>query len=617
MTRHTLLRLRTKVYSGDLGYFAVSLAVFIIGFIKLNRFLSFTEGWWSVYSQYIDRGLIPYKDFNMVFPPAFPYLAWVVEHAVGHNFLRERFVGLVIETSIAVMIYSLLKKRIAKSIAIPLAIFGCIYLYSGNTPLIFDYNYFAVFFVLLSIHHLDKAMIVKGQLWNFKIFISGIFLGFSFLIKQSFASTVFVLLTILSMALILKEPRKMTTARFLRIYVFGLGFVFPILVTGALLTYFGALPQFFHSVFQSSISAKGNLATVMFGWIININKAYSIRKEVLALVLILMSIYLLDRLANRYFSKFDIFFVKYRKVTLFSYVLILTLCIFEYISISHGITHHRLTLFFLEFLNPLVAHNHIALPILCFLFWIYYIVTAVDNKWTLLLTCDLGFIWGGGLSGGVDQYALFLPTVTGFALLWTFLRSKNLISSAVWILVTIWIAGLSVIWAQVPYSWWGYSTSSIHEESMTSRFGYTKGLRTDSASMAVLNSVEAQLNSNHRCTRRMISFPNMPLFQLDTNYLPIGKNAVYWFDVSTPQGINEDIKILQSEKPAAVLVETIPDYVWHFHSILFNNGKPFTQATLYSNLMENEKDKLYLWSSFPIPNSPGYIIHVAIRKDCL
>ena len=123
--------------------------VFGISLSVVNISAPLTEGWWHVYVRWIDQGKIAYNDFELLVPPGYPYLMWVLTHIVGEQFLHLRILGCLLESVIAVQLFYIFKGLIGKFMALVLAFFGTIYLYSGTASITYDYHYFAVFFFLI------------------------------------------------------------------------------------------------------------------------------------------------------------------------------------------------------------------------------------------------------------------------------------------------------------------------------------------------------------------------------------------------------------------------------------------------------------------------------------
>ena len=184
-----LLSLTSKSIYGAFTY-ALN---FCIGLLTVNTYAPLTEGWWHVYARWIDQGRVPYKDFELLVTPGFPYITWFFKHLVGEEFLHLRIVGLVFQAGIALLLFLVLSKHVSKLTSAGLATLGTTLLYSGTAAIPFDYNYFAVFFAILSVFFLQKDYEKR----NIYLYLAGISVAGVFLIKQSTGLCLFLLITLI------------------------------------------------------------------------------------------------------------------------------------------------------------------------------------------------------------------------------------------------------------------------------------------------------------------------------------------------------------------------------------------------------------------------------------
>lgn len=122
------------------------------------------EMWNYGFSYNISNGLIPYKDFNMVITPLFPYLGAIFLLLFGKNFIIYHIFNGIICTSI----FYYMKKNNPKSYYLPYAI-----LLSFSLP---NYSLFCLL-LLYIIMGLEKK--------NKNDYLIGLFLGLTFLTKQN------------------------------------------------------------------------------------------------------------------------------------------------------------------------------------------------------------------------------------------------------------------------------------------------------------------------------------------------------------------------------------------------------------------------------------------------
>jgi hypothetical protein len=179
--------------SRSIDIYALMLFLLVLGvsLSVVNISAPLTEGWWHVYARWIEQGRIPYRDFELLVPPGYPYLMWVLTHLVGEQFLHLRILGSLLESVIAIQLFYIFKGMIGKFLAFILAFFGTIYLYSGTASITYDYHYFAVFFLLGAGLLLNKSNFFTVNVFSkadSRLYVmAGICVALSSLIKQTYA----------------------------------------------------------------------------------------------------------------------------------------------------------------------------------------------------------------------------------------------------------------------------------------------------------------------------------------------------------------------------------------------------------------------------------------------
>ncbi len=142
--------------------------IFLVSLVFLS-FVSFDldEIWNYGFIHNIYMGRIPYKDFNMVITPFFPFLFSLPFHIFGSNFL----VIDICQSLLIVGTYILLEKLIGKNANIFL-----IYLFINYDMLYASYNYF-IFFLFLVLIYMERK--------KCNDYLIGIIIGLAVLTKQS------------------------------------------------------------------------------------------------------------------------------------------------------------------------------------------------------------------------------------------------------------------------------------------------------------------------------------------------------------------------------------------------------------------------------------------------
>lgn len=120
----------------------------IAGNVFIQEFSNLDEIWNYNFARNILDGLLPYKDFNIIITPLFPYIGALFLKLFGNEMIVIRFAECLEGALILLLIYKILKRlKVNSSIAVMYTIF--IYLLNSRA-FCFDYNW-AVLLVTLII----------------------------------------------------------------------------------------------------------------------------------------------------------------------------------------------------------------------------------------------------------------------------------------------------------------------------------------------------------------------------------------------------------------------------------------------------------------------------------
>lgn len=166
-----------KIYQSN--YFELS-TIFLITFLITFKFSLLTgdEVWIYGFSYNIAKGLIPYRDFNMIVTPLYPLLQGLILFIFGKNIIIYHLFNAIICTGI---FYEL--KRLYSKVyyIIYLLLLGFTFQYSNLLP---GYNLF-ILFLLLLILYLEQKDKVND-------FLIGLLLGLIFITKQNMGILLFL-----------------------------------------------------------------------------------------------------------------------------------------------------------------------------------------------------------------------------------------------------------------------------------------------------------------------------------------------------------------------------------------------------------------------------------------
>lgn len=136
----------------------VFILAIMLGLILKNPIYNLDEIWNYNFAHEIVRGLMPYKDINMVITPLFPYLIAGLLKIFGDELIVFRVIEALLMTSIFFITYKILNKIQGKKLYSIISVLLIIELYKDYIAL--DYNFLCLFFVLIiiliEINQIDK-----------------------------------------------------------------------------------------------------------------------------------------------------------------------------------------------------------------------------------------------------------------------------------------------------------------------------------------------------------------------------------------------------------------------------------------------------------------------------
>ena len=553
------------------------------------RFITFTEGWWHVYEKWLDLGFIPYRDFELLTPPLYIYVLHLLDLFINLSFYNLRIIGFFLMFSISILLFLMFRQIVGEFSAALISLISVFYLQTGVAFIPYDYVFFALAFLLAAVVSLAKF--IKSQNNRFLI-LAGIFIGLSFLVKQSFATT-FSFLLLISLIFGFKRQDLFNLSRYLYILVGFLSALLPFVIFFVLN---GAVIDFLDQAFFSAVKTKGSFFSVLTQWLLG------------------------------YFSSpVSLFEYAFNNLHWFLLILFLKKSSSIYLKPNSQVYHSLVSMFviflFTLFLKlqydfnlidiyNVILNNVYVLP---FFLNIYTFILSVRirkyYKFFPISICSLGIIWGTGMSAGLTEIAMFFALGSTLVILSEYWQNKVL---SIFILIIIFLTlflNVPVTKTSNPFAWWGYSSPPINNSQIMSQSGLTKNLIADSEQINTLMNIESEIAKGILCRPTSVVFPHMPLFQLDTNSLPNSELAVSWFDFSTPETLNAEIKRIRSDLPGSIVIIDVPAFVWEGHSRLFNGDKVMPQKIFLDELKKITLSMNYSKSNiFDLGN--GYSVQI-------
>ncbi|MBE7087061.1 MAG: hypothetical protein E7369_02025, partial [Clostridiales bacterium] len=257
-----------------LSLIITGLVALVFGIFLANKGMTPAEGWYSYYAKLINKdGLVPYKDFQLLFPPLYTYTIALFTKIFGYEIMALRVLGVLIYVTLSVfanlIFYKLLKNPVF-SCVIGILVFA--YLQSEIAQISYDYIrfmdvtvYVALFAFLCFFEKRDKIQKRKYLFLDCalpSVIVCGVFSAFASLFKQSSGLIFAFGIGVLFVFFIITSKEKLKLLYSLIWYcisiavVYGLTFIF--------LAANGALSSYFHYVYGVAANSKGGLFTVLF-----------------------------------------------------------------------------------------------------------------------------------------------------------------------------------------------------------------------------------------------------------------------------------------------------------------------------------------------------------------
>lgn len=160
--------------------FFILIFVFILSIVLVKPLGDLDELWNYNFAKNVSKGLIPYRDFNMVPTPLLSIICGIILKLTFDSLITMRIIATIICTFIFLLVYKLfifldLDRKVA-------SILTCIICYIMHTTFCVDYNWFTLLvtlsIIILEIKEIDKNNISHN-------IVLGLLAGICITIKQT------------------------------------------------------------------------------------------------------------------------------------------------------------------------------------------------------------------------------------------------------------------------------------------------------------------------------------------------------------------------------------------------------------------------------------------------
>ena len=549
-----------------------------------------SEGWYNVYSDMILAGKVPYRDFELVFPPLFTYIMAFVTAICGDGILASRVIGVFMFIALAALAYYIFRLLFPSWIAAVAALVSIFVLQSEITFMAYDYSRFYDFFNNLAFFILLR-LIVKSYRKeevnvNLNMFLAGVVCALSILMRQSSGAIVFAYFAVFLILIFF----VIKTVNFRRrdLLSFFVGLSIPIAITAVLLMLAGAFTPFIEMTLFSG--SKGSLSSMLFNWIPRVLRSavenfFSIAvTAIMAASLVFLwkwrSTETEDTVSDR------IFYIIFAAIATVS----ITVLLFS-LNISSMVAPLSRSL-----LTPMFIINFVLGLALLF-----RVVSKIRNKEEVplldvayLFFC--GFIFavgfGCGTSGGLSLGEAALNFGFVIAILLNCINKipkielRNGLKTTAMAFVIFLLATSVSTTVVTPYSWWGMTTEHYSDATYETDIGYFKGIKITANEKFVYEDFVSKADLYLGDNDNLYCYSQIPMFYTLAGKLPTVKAPICWFDVSRDSTMLEDLEYLKQNNPKLIMFADHGEYVLRAHEEGFRDGGESGHRRMYEWLLE-------------------------------
>lgn len=547
-----------------------------------NKIFPITGGFYSVTAKAIEEGMLPYKDFQLLFPPLYTYIIFGLTQVFGYSFIAIRIFGIFIFCIEALLLFKIYNQIFDTNSSFFGSLLSVFMMQSGNAFTAYDYGRIHDVFVFLALLLFLKILIEKNNNKAFVLsFIMGICMGMTIALRQSSGVIVTVTFFLLFIATIIFMNNKKKRFFYCGSYCCGLAFFVAILI---LLLYInGMLNPFIQSTTTEALSAKGGLFQALFGWISEaLTRMWNSKSYIC-----LLSLW--GILCFKFYNKDS------EKGKTFYHIEIMVFCCLIICSMIYCYGKISSAYVFQKFYSHETPYILFFLMFISFLFLLlYFIINYIKNR-TInfyiikFLTIESIFIaisWGGAMSASLGFLTVF-PSIGLWSALCLFLTKNTLKRILYWLNIFLNLFFCIVFFCNkiiAPYSWWGLNLESADQQIFDVDLPYMEGIKTSKSNKLFLEEITKMIIQNTDENDKIFAFPHMPVFYLFSNHMPFTYSYLQWFDVSSDSSLEKDMTTIEKEKPKIIIIEYLPDYVFQGHEDAFRNGNISQQKIMQQQL---------------------------------
>lgn len=588
-----------------------------------DKVMPFAEGWYTYYAECInEKGLIPYRDFEYLYPPFYLYFIALVTKVFGYKLIVLRTMGIIMFCLIALGIYLSVQLVSGKDkcwIACIASVTAVFYMQSEVVQTFYDYVRLMDIVSSFSVYYLLKTVqkMTKKEKYGSCLLMTGFLSALLINIKQNVGLifSAYVVALIIYLGLYYRIKLKETLKNI--VYIFA-----PILAVTLLLIMVlalsGSLPYYIRSTGAGAVSAKGGILAILFGWIPNNRNAFKAGEGLALKTLVLISgVFCINHIFIKRPEKSEL---KIEKILglLFGFSIIL------FFFLVKGSEEFARRIFYEHYLSP-----YTVFMICCPIFVVFGLwgIRDMIRKEHRMEECILLFTLAGtyfaiayscGNSGGISegQSTLGIALIVTILLLLFYYKWERLAR----ILVVLICFGLTLQTAEkkmfFTYNWWGMDESSYWYSWSAANIPLLEGITMSADTKAVYENIYTIIMSNTTEEDSIYCFPQIPIFYSMCHRSDPGtRSKVQWFDVSTDDTVIQDIEIIQQNKPKVIVMYNTSEYAYQAHENSFRKGQMSGTRTMREFLYNFAYENHYIYAGRFTANSNSIQVWVQNEEE--
>ena len=122
-----------------------------------------------------------------------------------------------------------------------------------------------------------------------------------------------------------------------------------------------------------------------------------------------------------------------------------------------------------------------------------------------------------------------------------------------------------------PYAWWDVAEPSVFSGNARSKLDILQGMQLSRRRVQLLDSFVAQIQELTSPSDPILVYPNIPVFYLLANRMPMTRSYIQWFDFARTETLLDDFKKVSATPPKVVVEMTVPREVYQGHEKLIGH----------------------------------------------